>query len=323
MTQFTLETKHRVFLEEEIYVKLVAAAQEKAERYNKMWTAREAEGKTYHTEQTWHGEEKVYWYQETKSFLNITFFQVEDRYNKKMRNDYYRPMSCVVNLEACRTNAQQQRDHSVNLLEARVNQHIAITDKLYNDNFKLGRMNLLEGHVTGFTKDGEDFQIHTQMMWNYRYGENSANGYLTQYVQFRSDRRGARQEGKSVQQAITEAARQAKLDEKQAIKDQKQLAKWEKFQKLPVQMEKWVDKEIKTLASVISDEGLAESQRKADRLGYKFDPEWQIKCISKDIETHNTLRNDLRHWQNDNTGLKALFDKGVDTRNKLKEMYGV
>ena len=323
MTKFTLDTRHRVFLEEEIYVKLVAAAEEKAEGYNKMWTAREADGKTYHTKQTWHGEEKVYWYQETKSFLTITFFQEEDSWNKRMRNDYYRPMSCVVNLEACRTNAQQQRDHSVNLLEERVNQHIAVTDKLYDVNFKLGRMNLLEGHVTGLTKDGEDFQIHTQMMWNYRYGENSANGYLTQYVQFRSDRRGARQEGKSVHQAITEAARQAKLDEKQAIKDQKQMAKWEKFQKLPVVMEKWVDKEIKTLAAIISPAGLPNIQKQADRMGYKFDREWKIKSISRDIETHNTLRNDLRHWQNDERGLKALFDKGVDTRNKLKEMYGV
>ena len=323
MTQFTLETKHRVFLEEEIYVKLVAAAEEKAERYNKMWTAREAEGKTYHTEKTYRGEQKVYWYNETKSFLTITFFQEEDTWNKRMRNDYYRPMSCVVNLEACRTNAQQQRDHSVNLLEQRVNQHIAVTDKLYDVNFKLGRMNLLEGHVTGLTKDEEDFQIHTQMMWNYRYGENSANGYLTQYVQFRSDRRGARQEGKSVQQAITEAARQAKLDEKQAIKDQKQLAKWEKFQKLPVQMEKWLDKEIKTLAAVISEEGLKERELQAERGGWNFDRTWHVKCISGDIEKHNKLRNDCRHWQNDETGLKAIFDRGVDTRNKLKEMYGV
>ena len=323
MTQFTLETRHKVFLEEEIYVKLVAAAEEKAERYNKMWTTREAEGKTYHTEKTYRGEQKVYWYNETKSFLTITFFQEEDTWNKRMRNDYYRPMSCVVNLEACRTNAQQQRDHSVNLLEERVNQHIAVTDKLYNDNFKLGRMNLLEGHVTGFTKDGEDFQIHTQMMWNYRYGENSANGYLTQYVQFRSDRRGARQEGKSVQQAITEAARQAKLDEKQAIKDQKQLAKWEKFQKLPVQMEKWLDKQIKEKASWITEEGIKERQEAADRGGWNFDSAWYVKRNSEDIETLNTLRNDCRHWQNDETGLKAIFDRGVDTRNKLKEMYGV
>ena len=141
------------------------------------------------------------------------------------------------------------------------------------------------------------------MMWNYRYGENSANGYLTQYVQFRSDRKGAVQEGKSIQQAKTDAVKQAKADAKQAIVDQKKAAKWEKFSKLPVQMEKWIDKEIKTLASYISEEGLADSKAKADRCGYNFDAKWQIKCITKDIETHNTLRNDLRHWQNDETGL--------------------
>ena len=319
---FRIKTNQKVFLEEEIYTKLLAAAEERADRYNKMWAAREKEGKTFHTKKTWHGEEKVYWYK-LSQFLTVSFHQEEDTWNKRMRNDYYRPLSCVVNLQACRENAQAQRDHSVALLEARVNGHLAVTDTITADNLKLGRQNLIEGNVTGLTKEGEEFQVFTQMMWNYRYGENSANGYLTQYVQFRSDRRGARQEGKSIQQAKTEAEKQAKRDAKQAIKDQKQQAKWEKFQKLPVQMEKWIDKEIKTLANVISDEGLAESQRRADRMGYKFDAEWQIKCITKDIETHNTLRNDLRHWQNDETGLKALFDKGVDTRNKLKEMYGV
>ena len=95
------------------------------------------------------------------------------------------------------------------------------------------------------------------MMWNYRYGENSANGYLTQYVQYRSNRYGARQEGKSVQQAIKDAEKQARQDEKLAIQNEKQMAKWDKFSTLPVVMEKWVDKEIKKLAAVISDEGLA------------------------------------------------------------------
>jgi len=319
---FTIKTNQKVFLEDEIYIKLLAAAEERVDRLNKMWTAREKEGKTFHTEQTWHGEERICWYNETKGFLNIKFHQIPNP-TYSSGNDYYRPMSCVVNLQACRENAQAQRDHSVALLEARVNGHLAVTDKITADNLKLGRQNLIEGNVTGLTKEGEEFQVFTQMMWNYRYGENSANGYLTQYVQFRSDRRGAKQEGKSIQQAKTEAEKQAKRDAKQAIIDKKQQAKWEKFQKLPVVMEKWVDKEIKTLAAIISDEGLADIQKQADRMGYEFDREWKIKSISRDIETHNTLRNDLRHWQNDETGLKALFDRGIDTRNKLKEMYGV
>ena len=324
MTQFKLPTNNRVFLEEEIYVKLVAAAESKAEDYNKMWAKREQEGKTYHTRTTFSGTERVYWYGETKGFLNITFFQ-EDSYGQ-MANDYYRPWYCKVNLEACRQNAIAQRDHSVALFESRINSHVATTDILHElqGSLKLSATgNLIEGYIDGTTAKCERFRIHTKMMWNYRYGENSANGYLTQYVQFRSDRRGARQEGKSVQQAIIDADRQAKRDEKLAIQNEKQMAKWEKFQKLPVQMEKWIDKEIKTLAAIISDKGLADIQKQADRMGYEFDREWKIKSISKDIETHNALRNDLRHWQNDDTALKALFNKGIDTRNKLKEMYGV
>ena len=322
MTQFTFPTNLADHLQQEIYTKLVAEVQSNVDRLNAMWAKREQEGKTFHTKQTWHGEEKIYWYKFSE-FITITFHQEEDSWNNKMRNDYYRPLSCVLNTEACLKNAIAQRKHSVALTTERVNNHLAVTDQIDGHSFKLGKASLINGVVSGQTKDKEFFSINLQMMWNYRYGENSANGYMTQYVQYRSDRRGARQEGKSVQQAIKDAEKQARRDEKLAIQNEKQMAKWEKFQKLPVQMEKWIDKEIKTLAAIISDKGLADIQKQADRMGYEFDREWKIKSISKDIETHNALRNDLRHWQNDETGLKALFNKGVDTRNKLKEMYGV
>ena len=327
MTQFKFPQNLADHLENEIYNKLIASVQTDVDKYNSMWAKREQEGKTYDTHKVYKSmynkvvEEKVYYYQLSKGLLSITFFQ-EDSYGQ-MVNDYHRPWHCKVNLEACFKNARQQRDHAVALCEQRANNHLAVTDQINGHSFKLGKKNLIDGVVSGKTATNESFQIHLQMMWNYRYGENSANGYMTQYVQYRSDRRGARQEGKSVQQAITDADRQAKRDEKLAIQNEKQMAKYEKFQKLPVVMEKWVDKEIKTLAACISDEGLADSQAKADRGGWTFDKEWQIKCISGDIEKHNTLRNDLRHWQNDETGLKALFDKGIDTRNKLKEVYGV
>ena len=325
MTQFNFPTQLADHLEQEIYTKLIAEVQSNVDKYNAMWSKREQEGKTYHTKQTWHGEEKVYWYK-LSEFLTVTFHQEETSYfdpSVTMRNDYYRPLSCVINYEACKDNAHAQRVHTVALCTERVNGHLAVTDTVYGIDLKLGTENLIEGNVTGHTASNEDFQIHLQMMWTYRYGENSANGYITQYVQYRSDRRGARQEGKSVQQAITDAEKQARRDEKLAIQNEKQMAKWEKFQKLPVVMEKWVDKEIKTLAAVISDEGLAQAKKRAEMMCYNFDADWQIKCITADIDRHNTLRNDLRHWQNDETGLKALFDKGVDTRNKLKEMYGV
>ena len=325
MTQFTFPTNLADHLEQEIYTKLIAEVQSNVDRLNTKWSKREQAGKTFDTIQTWHGEEKVYYYKFSQ-FLDITFHQEETSYfdpSVTMRNDYYRPLSCEINYQACKDNAHAQRIHTVALCTERVNGHLAVTDTVYDIDLKLGKRNLIEGNVTGHTTSNDDFQIHLQMMWNYRYGENSANGYLTQYVQYRSDRRGARQEGKSVQQAKTDAEKQARRDEKLAIQNEKQMAKWEKFQKLPVVMEKWVDKEIKTLAAIISDEGLADIQKQADRMGYEFDREWKIKSISKDIETHNALRNDLRHWQNDETGLKALFDRGIDTRNKLKEVYGV
>ena len=323
MTQFTFPTKLADHLEQEIYNKLVASVQQDVDCCNKLWAKREQEGRTYDTHKVYKSrsgkvvEEKVYYYQDSKGLKDISF--QHDRYGV----NYHRPISCKVHYERCAENAKAQRNHAVALCTERVNNHLAVTDQIDGHSFKLGKANLINGVVSGQTKDKEFFSINLQMMWNYRYGENSANGYMTQYVQYRSDRRGARQEGKSIQQAITDAERQAKRDAKQAIIDQKQMAKWEKFQKLPVQMEKWIDKEIKRLAAIISPEGLADIQRQADRMGYEFDREWKIKSISKDIETHNTLRNDLRHWQNDETGLKALFDKGVDTRNKLKEMYGV
>ena len=323
MTHFTFPTNLADHLEQEIYNKLVASVQQDVDCCNKLWAKREQEGRTYDMAKVYKSrsgkvvEEKVYYYQDSKGLKDISF--QHDRYGV----NYYRPISCKVHYERCAENAKAQRNHAVALCTERVNSHLAVSDNVYDINLDLGKGNLIEGNVTGHTVNNQDFQIHLQMMWNYRYGENSANGYLTQYVQYRSDRRGARQEGKSVQQAIKDAEKQARRDEKLAIQNEKQMAKWEKFQKLPVVMEKWVDKEIKTLAAVISDEGLADSQKKADRMGYTFDKDWQIKCISGDIEKHNTLRNDLRHWQNDETGLKALFDKGVDTRNKLKEMYGV
>ncbi len=328
MTQFNFPENLADDLQDEIYNKLVASVQHDVDTWNKKWAKREQEGRTFDTKKKVNRrneivEEKIYYYGLTKGLLDIKFFQTEDYITGVQANDYHRPWYCKVHYERCFDQARAQRERAVALCEERANNHLAVTDQVISHNFKLAKANLIDGIVIGKTATNEDFKIHLQMMWNYRYGENSANGYMTQYVQYRSDRRGARQEGKSVQQAKTDAQKQAKLDEKQAIIDQKNLAKWEKFQKLPVQMEKWVDKEIKTLAAVISDEGLADSQRTADRIGYTFDKDWQIKCISGDIEKHNTLRNDLRHWQNDETGLKALFDRGIDTRNKLKEMYGV
>ena len=167
------------------------------------------------------------------------------------------------------------------------------------------------------------FEIYVRMIWNYRYGENSANGHLTQYTQFRSERHGAEMIGKSKVQRATDEEKAKKAAEKKAAADAKEQAKWERFLKLPVQMEKWLTKEIHTEAAFITEEGLAKSEAECKAMGATFDREWRVKSVSKRIEKNNALRTDCRKWQNNKNELKRLFDEGVDTRQKLKDLYGV
>jgi anti-sigma-K factor RskA len=58
-------------------------------------------------------------------------------------------------------------------------------------------------------------------------------------------------------------------------------------------------------------------------MGATFDREWRIKSVSQRIEKNNAMRNDVRAWQNDDSELRKLFAEGVDTRQKLKDLYGV
>ena len=85
MTQFNFPTQLADHLEQEIYTKLIAEVQSNVDRLNAMWAEREQEGKTFHTKQTWHGEEKVYFYKFSE-FITITFYQKKEY--GKMRNDY-------------------------------------------------------------------------------------------------------------------------------------------------------------------------------------------------------------------------------------------
>ena len=129
--------------------------------------------------------------------------------------------------------------------------------------------------------------------------------------------------GKSKVQRATDEEKAKKAAEKQAAADAKQAAKWERFAKLPVQLEKWLTKEIHTEAAFITEEGLAKSEAECKAMGATFDREWRIKSVSQRIEKNNAMRNDVRAWQNDDSELKKLFAEGVDTRQKLKDLYGV
>jgi hypothetical protein len=129
--------------------------------------------------------------------------------------------------------------------------------------------------------------------------------------------------GKSKVQRATDEEKAKKAAEKKAAADAKEQAKWERFLKLPVQLEKWLTKEIHTEAALITEEGLAKSEADCKAMGATFDREWRIKSVSQRIEKNNAMRTDCRKWQNNKNELKRLFDEGVDTRQKLKDLYGV
>ena len=233
--------------------------------------------------------------------------------------------------------AQAQADAAVGLLESRIGQHMTDQEYIWKIDLNVNYSNqLIEGRVYGHIYDyiapeadiakrreETKFEIYVRMIWNYRYGENSANGHLTQYTQFRSERHGAEMIGKSKVQRATDEEKAKKAAEKKAAADAKEQAKWERFLKLPVQLEKWLTKEIHTEAALITEEGLAKSEADCKAMGATFDREWRVKSVSQRIGKNNAMRTDCRKWQNNKNELKRLFDEGVDTRQKLKDLYGV
>ena len=319
MTQFKLPTTLVNHLEQEIYEKLTSAVELRELEWTGKWTAREQRGETFHTYKQFNrrGEEvekKVNWYKHVGGLLQITFFK-KDYYGDQI-NDYYRPMTCTTDYAACRENAKAQTRHSVGLLESRINGHLAVTDKITDINLALGNGYFIEGFVTGTTEKGEEFKIYTKMIWNYRYGANSANGYLTQYVQFRSDRRGARQEGKTVLQRATELEIQAKKDAKQAELVSKNEAKWERFAKLPDQIDRWADKEIKKLSKELSPEGIqaAKERTEARFHGVTFDKDWYVKNLTEELEVVKHYKKQVQAYLNNEPAVRDLF--GLDCNNR-------
>ena len=329
MTTFKLDTKLADHLEQEIYEKLTSAVELGAKEYNADWKAREARGEKFET------YEKIVGYGKTKTrkvcyynhprleFMNVTFALTEPEHEwDEAYTDYYRPLSCTVNYEACKANAKAQRNHSVGLLESRINGHLAVTDVVYDTNLQLGKANLIVGNVTGHTKDDQDFQIHTQMMWNYRYGANSANGYLTQYVQFRSDRRGARQEGKTVLQRLTEEEKQAKADAKKAEAIAKNEAKWERFRVLPEQIDRWATREIKKHEKMLTEAGIEKAK---DQFfshyyneGREFDVEHHNRWVTEDLEVFKMYKEKVQKFLNNEPAVREVFGLECNTRDDFK-----
>ena len=314
---FKLPTELAKHLEQEIHTKLTKAVEDQAKGYNKMWAEREAKGEKFHTtfELNYRGrmvEKPRVWREEANAGYIFIKFATRDN----NQPDYLRPMTCTVDYEGCKRNAKIQAKHSIGLFESRINGHLAVTDKIEVISLRLGDQNLIHGFVAGDTKDAEEFRIHTQMIWNYRYGANSANGYLTQYVQFRSDRRGARQEGKTVLQRATEAEKQAKADAKQAELVAKNEAKWERFAKLPDQIDRWADKEIKKLTKELSPKGIqaAKEHTEARFHGVIFDKDWYVKNLTQELKVVEHYKKQVQAYLNNEPAVRELF--GLDCNNR-------
>jgi len=232
--------------------------------------------------------------------------------------------------------AQEQADAACALLEQRIAQHHTKDEYIYKTDLAVNYSNgLIEGYVYGHIYDYADtkgsvverreatkFEIFVRMIWNYRYGENSANGHLTTYTQFRSERHGAEMAGKSAQKAKEDAARAERQAKLQAEKDAKKAEKWERLSKLAVQMEKWSDKKIKALGQKIADYDEQIHNLKVNNFDTANEEHYR-NYAAKDVDKLNILRNDTRTWQNNMDMLKAIFDEGCDTRPKLVERYDV
>ena len=325
MTTFKLDTKLADHLEQEIYEKLTSAVELRAALWNGDWTAREQRGETYnfYMQINRKGEEvekKINWYKHVGGLLQITFFK-KDYYGDEI-NDYYRPHHCRVDYAACKENAKAQTRHSVGLLESRINGHLAVTDKITDINLALGNGYFIEGFVIGTTEKGEKFVIYTKMIWNYRYGANSANGYLTQYVQFRSDRRGARQEGKTVLQRLTEEEKQAKADAKKAEAIAKNEAKWERFKVLPDQIDRWAAREIKKHEKMLTEAGIQKAKNEFFSRYYnknnEFDVEHHKKWVTEDLEVFKMYKEKVQKFLNNEPAVRAVFGLECNTRDDFK-----
>ena len=326
---FKLPTELANHLEQEIHTKLVKAVKDQAKGYNKMWAEREEKGEKYHTtyELNYRGnmvERPRVWREEANAgYIFIQFAMTETKYDYETSvTDYLRPMSCTVDYQGVERNAKFQAKHSIGLFESRVNGHLAITDKITELNLRLGNKNLIHGFVKGITKDAEEFKITTQMIWNYRYGHNSANGYLTQYVQFRSDRTGAKQEGKTVLQRATEAEIQAKKDAKQAELVAKNESKWERFKVLPDQIDRWADKQIKKHEKMLTEAGIKKAEETFKSYWYNKNRDFDVKChkewVNEELTEAKTYKERVQKFLNNEPAVREMFSLTCNTRDDFK-----
>lgn len=129
---------------------------------------------------------------------------------------------------------------ATDLLEDRISRNIGERETIADVDLTIQQADLITGTVSG---DG--FRVDVQMLWNYRYGENSANGVLTVYPQFRGTRHGRPLAGKPQQSTATAAKESAKA-ERLAAKAARRAELRAKFAKAPERLARECERDIRT-----------------------------------------------------------------------------
>jgi len=81
---------------------------------------------------------------------------------------------------------EAQQAKAVATLEKKINQGLKDGETITDVELHVDDQNMIAGTVSG-----EGFTLTVKSIWNYRYGENSANGILTVYAQTRVNRKEA------------------------------------------------------------------------------------------------------------------------------------
>ena len=147
--------------------------------------------------------------------------------------------SADIDFRAIQSITEASVKNATDLLEDRVNRNIGEGEELTVIDLTIQQTDLITGTV-----EGKGWHIEIQMLWNYRYGENSANGVLTVYPQFRGTRHGLPMAGKPQMSKAT-AAKEAAKAERAAVKAARRAELRAKFAKAPERLAREMEKDIR------------------------------------------------------------------------------
>ena len=146
--------------------------------------------------------------------------------------------SADIDFRAIQSITEASVKNAADLLEDRVNRNIGEGEEPTLIDLTIQQTDLITGTV-----EGKGWHIDVQMLWNYRYGENSANGVLTVFPQFRGTRHGLPMAGKA-QQSTATAAKEAAKAEREAAKAARRAELLSKFLKAPGRLVKQMDRNL-------------------------------------------------------------------------------